>query len=482
MPIMDMFYGEWLPSQPTFKNPGCEEADNVIPSPGGYDPFLAFQGTGQSSTENVRGAAQLYDNDGASVIVAGSATRLMVRRGSITETAGLTQIGTDEAWSFARFNDFVFATAQGNAVQYLSNIGTDNTWSAAPGSPPAAKRCAKVGDFLMLGNLPSNPSAIQWSPYNNPTGTWGTDRRTQAGLAFLPAEMGEVQHITGGRYPLVFQERGLCRLSYVGPPVVWHKDVVTSERGALAPHAVVSVGYLTYFLAQDGFFVTNGSQVEPIGTQRVNRWFFKTVDQASLYLTQGAVDWQNECIVWSFSSEGSVFDRKLIYSWAQNRWTSATITTDWIVSSETERQTLEDIGAAYPTLEDVPLSLDARFWSATDRTLGVFAGREYGLFAGLPLKATWRTGSMQPSPGQRAFVSEVAPMIDSGTWDMTFKLYLTDNRGQVTESNTAEVGWSGFAPVRGEGQQIAVEMIKPAGSLWSGAQGAQVLWEGAGYR
>ena len=482
MPVMELPFGEWLPSQPTFKNPGCEVADNVIPSPGGYDPFLAFEGTGDTTTEAVQGAEQLYDNNGNSVIVGGSSTRLFIRRSSITETTSLTAIGSDEAWDFAQFNDFVFATAAGNSPQYLTDIDTDNTWSAVPGSPPSAKRCAKVGEFLMLGSLTGEPNAIQWSPYNNPAGTWGTDRRTQAGKAFLPTEMGEVQRIVGGRYPLVFQDRGVCRLSYVGPPVVWRKDVVTGERGTIAPFSVVSVGFLTYFLSQDGFFVTNGSQVEPVGTQRVNRWFFDNVDQTALYRTQGAVDWQNECIVWSFSTDGTTFDRKIIYSWAQNQWSSATVTTEWLTSSETDAQTLEDIGTTYSSIETVPLSLDARFWSATNRTLGAFVSGEYGLFAGLPLEATWRTGSKQPSPKQRAFVTEATPLIETGTWDMTCKLYITDNRGQDTVTNAVAVGWSGFAPVRGEGQKVAVEMVKPAGSLWSGAQGVQLRWEGAGYR
>lgn len=482
MSIVTIPFGQWLPSQPTFNNPGCEVADNVIPRPGGYGPFLAWIGSGDETTEAVKGGRLLFTTSGASLVVGGSSTYLFTRRAAgVTETSSYTAIGSYEAWDFAQFNDYVIATAQNNAPQYLSDIDTDDTWSALPGSPPTAKRCAKVGEFLMLGNLANEPNAIQWSQYNNPTATWGTSRRNQSGKAYLPQEFGEVMRIVGGRYPLVFQDRGISRLSYVGSPIVWRRDDVTAERGTIAPFSVVPIGFLTYFLSQDGFYVTNGSQVEPIGTQRVNEWFFDVVDQASIYNVQGAVDWQNECVIWSFSSNGTTFDRKIIFSPSENRWSSATITTEWIVESQTDAWTLEDVGTAYPSIETVPVSLDAKFWSATNRTLGAFIGAEYGTFSGLPLEATWQTGSAQPSPNQSAFVSEVVPVIDADSWDMTARLMAWDNRNVMRASASVAAGNQGFIPVSAEGKKVAVEMTKPAGSYWSGAQGVQVRVEPAGF-
>lgn len=483
MPTINIPFGEWLPSQPTFQNPGCEIADNVIPTPGGYGPFPAFVGAGDTATEAVQGADRFYTSANVGVTVGGSNTNLFtVRAGTLTETGGLNAIGTGEAWDFAQYNDFIFATGAGNAPQYLSDIDSDDTWSAAPGSPPIAKRCARIGDFLVLGNLVGEPNAIQWSRFNDPTGTWGTDRRSQAGKVFLPAKNGPVQRVTSGRYPLVFQERGIIRPSYVGPPGVWRMDPLTEELGTPAPFSVVTVRDVRYFLAQDGFYATNGSEINPIGSQRVNRWFFETLSQSEISRVHGAVDWPNESVVWSFPEDGTVFNRKLIYSWAQNRWSTATITTDWLVEAGADATTLEEIGALFPSLEDVTPSLDSQFWQATYLGLSGFAGGEYGQFGGTPMEATWRTGSFQPAPKQRVFVSEVTPDIETPNWDMTCRLHMTDNRGATTSTNAVPVGWSGFAPVRGEGQKMAVEVVKPAGEAWSGARGAQVRYETAGFR
>ncbi len=275
--MFEIPFSEWLPSKPSFKNPGCEIADNVIPTPSGYGPINGLVDSGESAASQVYGAHHLYDNSGSSVIVGGVDDGLFVRRSSITATGSLTSIGAGEAWDFAQFNDFVVATGQNNAPQYLTDIDSDNTWSALPGSPPNAKRVARVGDFLMMGNISGTPNGIQWSSINSPATAWAASRLTQAGSASMPSEYGQIQRIVGGRYATVFQERGIMRLSYVGPPTVWRADVVSSDRGATAPFAVANIGYFSYFLAQDGFYVTNGSTVEPIGNQRVNNWFFENL-------------------------------------------------------------------------------------------------------------------------------------------------------------------------------------------------------------
>ncbi|WP_299949075.1 hypothetical protein [uncultured Ruegeria sp.] len=478
-------FGEWMPDAPTYKNPGCVIADNVIPTTMGYGPFLGLVGQSDTVSDDVQGAEQFYDNSETSLIVGGTDDSLFVRRASVTETSGMTSIGAGEAWDFARFNDFVIATSVNNSPQYLSDIDTDNTWSALPGSPPQAKRCAKVGEFLMLGNVSGVPNRIQWSSYNNPTGSWASDRLTQANFADLDAELGSVQRIVGGRYGMVFQERGIQRISNVGAPKVWNADVISSSRGTTAPFSVVTVGYLSYFLAQDGFYITNGSAIESVGTNRVNEWFFDNVEQSTIVETHGAVDWQNECIIWAFKSDAAGdFNRFIIYSWAQNRWSTGTVDVGWLVGTAKDAVSIDALDAIYGNLDAIPLSLDAVEFKSGLSRLGAFVNSsttsEFNTFTGSPLQAEWETGEAQPVPGKRVFVDEVYPKIETENMNELIQLKMRGNRGQRTVSAQKEVGWSGFAPVRGEGQQVAVNMVKPAGTDWSDAQGVQVSYSVAG--
>lgn len=481
--IVEIPLGEWLPANPSFKNPGCEVADNCIPISGGYNSLLSATGQSETVTETVMGAEQFFDTSGNSVIVGGSDTYLFIRRASITETSGLTSLGAGEAWDFAQFNDYVIATASNNSPQYLTDIDSDNTWSALTGSPPSAKRCARVGDFVVMGNISGAPSRIQWSSFNDPTASWAASRLTQAGSADLDPALGEVQRIIGGRYATVFQKRGIQRLSYVGPPTVFRADEITRDRGALAPFSVVNVGYLTFFLSHDGFYVTNGSTVEGIGARRINRWFFDNVNQAKIGEVHGAIDWQNECVFWAFMDTGSeTYNRALIYSWSQNRWSTGTFNVDWLVGSTLDGIDLDSLDAIYGDLDSIPISLDSSEFAPGERTLAAFVSMEYSTFTGAPLVATWETGEFQPSPQRRVFVSGATPIIDAVEWDCTVQLKFRDNQHDQSTSSAVATGWGGFAPVRGEGQKMAAVLTKPSNNAWFAAQAVQIEFEPAGYR
>jgi hypothetical protein len=353
--VAEIPFGEFLPEQPDYKNPGCLVADNCWPVSGGYGPFLGLKATGDSNTEVVRGADQMFQNDGTSIVVGGSSTRLFVLvGGTLTATTGYTAIG-DDAWDFAQFNDFVFATAPGNAMQYLTDIDTDTGWSASPGSPPIAKVCGRVGTFLMIGNLSTLglPSSIQWSAENSPT-DWPTpgtaDARVKSsGRAALQPEYGGITAITGDRYPLIFQERAISRVQTVGPPGHFNIQTIEEARGAIAPQSVVTVGWFTFFLAHDGFWMTDGNQVMPIGNQRVNEWFFDTVSESDRFRTQGAVAWEKQSIIWNFypATNNTGFRRQIIYSFKENRWSTASLVNDWIVDNK--------VGAVSPSGKPSPV-------------------------------------------------------------------------------------------------------------------------------
>lgn len=507
MAVAEIPFGAWLPDAPTYNNPGCVVANNVIPSTRGYDPFLGAVETEDAVTGTAKGARQLFDNSGTSIIVGGTATTLFVRNTSgLTETTGYTDPGED-AWDFARFNDFVIATSQNNAPQYLTDIDTDTSFSALTGSPPNARRCAKVGEFLMLGNVDTVPNRIQWSAYNNPAGDWTPSRLTQAGFADLESEFGGVQRIIGGRFALVFQERGIQRLTYVGPPTVWKADIVSRDRGTIAPFSVANVGYRIFFLGQDGFYATDGSSFQPIGTQQINEWFLEHVSQSALPFVCAAVDWQNECVVWAFREAAEGYnDRLLIYSWAQDRWSSGSINTQWIVSDTNSATTLEDLDS-YGSLEAVPYSLDSEEWQAQNQCLSGFtpygndsivtafsqafsgafasafaASSTFVRFTGDPVEAEFETGEFQPKAGSRVFADELRVMMDADSWDMQAELVIKDNRNNETSTGLKEAGWAGFCPVRGEGMMMRARVVKPGGSPWSDAQGIQVQYRVAGQR
>jgi hypothetical protein len=499
MPTIEVPIGEFLPAFPKQNNPGCIVANNCIPAEGGYGPMLSpsaatvtvtRSGGGTASTflGPVRGASLLFRNDGSPIIVGGSEDDLFVMAGSAaTETTVAASVVSGEFWDFAQFNDFVFATSLANNPQYLTDIDTDTAWSDLTGSPPKARYCERFADFLMLGYIENAPNRIQWSAFNNPAGSWAASRLTQAGFADLDTRFGDISGLTGGRYPMVFQERGISLVQFVGPPTVWRVSVVSEDRGCVAPYSIATIGAQTYFLSQDGFYMTNGSEFVPIGSQKVNKWFYGLVDNAAIKWTQAAVDWQNRCIVWAFRSAGAALpDRLLIYSWEQDRFSTATVTVDWIVGSRAPATSLEDLDALFATLEDVTPSMDDDLWLAGDRVLGAFissgAASTFHRFNGTTLQADWELGAFQPSPGARVFVSGAQPVLEATTWPMQIAAIPADNSRVETATAYGAPGVDGAVPLRADGKEMRLALRMPAASDWRRAQAVQLTFRGSGKR
>lgn len=499
MPTVEVKLGEFLPAFPKQNNPGCLVANNCIPAEGGYAPFLAAEESATTVTRSdlssattflgpVRGAASLFRNNGDQITVGGGENTLFVRSAGVgTETAVAAGVVSGEFWDFAQFNDFVFATSIANNPQYLTDIDTDVAWSDLTGSPPKARYCERFEDFLVLGYIDGAPTRIQWSAFNSPAASWTASRLTQAGYADLDPTYGDVTALVGGRYPMVFQERGISAMQYVGPPTIWRVSTVSEDRGCIAPRSVATIGAQTYFLSQDGFYMTNGSEFVPIGSQRVNQWFFDTVDNAAITWTHAAVDWQHKCIVWAFRTPGADLpNRILMYSWEQGRFSTATVTVDWLVGSRVDATTLEALDALFATLEEVDPSLDSDVWLSGDRVLAAFISTggfsTFNDFTGAATQADWELGSFQPSPGQRAFLSRAQPVLDATDWTMQAATIAANNARVEATSAYSSPGVDGAIPLRADGKEVRLALRMPAGAVWGRAQGVQIDFRGSGKR
>ena len=478
--MTDITLGEWLPSQPTYKNPGCVEARNVFPRAGGFGPLRSLTLHDEAFTGTCRGAS-LFFNAGAPFIAGGTEDSLFTREGTtIEEVTGYNAVPAGEFWDFAQFGTRIVATSSTNAPQYLADYTADTTWGALTGSPPTGRYCARVGEFLMIGNIAAGAEQFAWSAFNNITGAWAASRLTQAGTAAAPKEYGAIQGLVGGRYGLLFQERAISRIDYVGPPTVWRRSEFEMERGCTAPASIVTAGYITYFLSQEGFCRTNGSEVENISLGRVSEWFFSNVDQSRLSYTQGAIDWQRRCVWWAFcTSDPDTFDHVILYSWTENRWSHAELTMQWLVGSRRDATSLEDLDALFPGgLETVDPSLDDPMWKAGDRIFAAFSDDDgdttYSTFDGPTLQADWETGEWDAA-GRRVFATRAYPLIETTDWSATSIAAVGSNNDRTPIGRTYNYpGVDGACPLRTSARLMRLGMRRDAGSEWTLAQGMQV--------
>ena len=162
--IQDFPLGEWLPDLADYKNPGVVVCDGCYPSSGGYSPFLGPVSTAVSVTGEVRGARRFERYDGTVVSVVGTDSDLFVIVGATVTASGLAlSLGADVIWQFEQFNKQVWAFAYGQTPQYLTDIDTDTTFSAHPGTSPKAASVGRVGDFIVTANMQDIDASVQ--PY-----------------------------------------------------------------------------------------------------------------------------------------------------------------------------------------------------------------------------------------------------------------------------------------------------------------------------
>ena len=176
----------------------------------------------------------------------------------------------------------------GNSIYALFGIrllkadldgGTLSTFGEVE-TAPNAEVMGVVRDFLVLGRLSEHPSGIHWSAIDAPT-SWpaiGSDEAqfVQSDRQIFPVG-GCVQAIVGGVGGvdgLVFLEDAIQRMTYVGTPYIFQFAPVDRDRGLLAPHSPVVAGALCFYLSEDGWKMTDGASVRPIGNGRVGGTIF----------------------------------------------------------------------------------------------------------------------------------------------------------------------------------------------------------------
>lgn len=341
-----MQFGEWTPDDDRNITPGVpspylnaqavplQDALNVLYTGSAWRLYapLATSGAALAATPS---DAVTVSNNGTLVTFAQANGHLYkISAGTITDVSKAGNYTTGQAWSFEQFGDCLIATNGVDPVQDF-DVSSSSAFADLAGSPPKAYVVGKVRDFVVLGNVTdgsgAHPYRVQWSGIANPT-SWPAPltqaaRAAQSGYQDNYSEYGKVQFIAQGEeFGLIFQERGIVRMQYIGGDVVFQFYTFERKRGLVTPRAAAQIGQQVYFLSADGFYATDGATVQPIGYGKVNRWFLAACYDLSK--VRAAVDSITQCVYWTFPSTSSgVCDSVVIYNFAEGRWSHAQDTT-----------------------------------------------------------------------------------------------------------------------------------------------------------
>jgi hypothetical protein len=475
MAISKVTFTEWLPDQPGVVG-ALTNAQNVFSKAVGYGAFPEEEDYSQAADETLNSVTAGIDSSGNTKVIAGGSTKLFLLDSSdlsLDNVSGTTYNSTTR-WKFVQFGDYMIAASGQDRLQY-AELSSTISFQDLDASAPTARLITVVRDFVVAGNTNTAGNQVIWSGLNNPN-TWANTAITQSDNQIIP-DGGEVRGITGGEFGLILLEKSIVRMSYVGSPIIFQFDNIARNLGCYESNSVAQWQGVTYWLADDGFYACNGESIEAIGAEKVNRYFFDTLQESTIETMSAAVDPFRALIIWGYPTIDDNY-RLLTYHIPTKRWSYVDTNVNGISEMATPGITLEGLDAFSASLDALQTSLDSRQWQGGKLLVAGVEGNKIITFTG-PSKAGLITSADLETGTNMSMVTLVKPIVDSGSAsvavDSRFNLAEAVAFGAATAADSENrVGF------RSLGRYHRVRVI-PSGN-WTTAIGFEVDIQQAGGR
>jgi len=489
----------FAPDMPDIPSGASDGITNVVPlTSASYGPLPSFVPFAPALAGRCIGAFAATDIVGSLTVFAGTSDKLYrlpspgTTLGDVSQVGGYTT-GSDASWRFTQFGDRIIAVTDNHFPQSYRE-GTSSLFEdmITTGSTTIkARLCATVKDWVVLGRTTdatfgNTPQRVWWSAINDPTNF------PAPGTAAAITALSDYQDVVGQHGVLkaivgnlgtahagLFFESAVYRMVFSGLPSMFDITPVEGARGLLAEGAVCQFGARAYYVGEDGLYVFNGSESAPIGSDRVNRFFFSDLRSDYKHRITSVADPVNGMIFWAYPGAGSVdgiANRLMCYSPSLDRFTVSSldaVSIEVLFRGGRFGIPLDSLDA-YGNIDTLPFSLDSDVWIGGQRVLGGFdSNHQYGFLDGPALPATVDTTDLEIASGRQAMVTRIRPLIDSASAKIA-----VCSRDSVAETPTfskAKLQESnGSVPVRSRGRYHRFRVQTVAGEAWTQISGVDV--------
>lgn len=508
---MKIPFGDWLPDLPDLDNPGlikCQgvfpQATSYIPVPkwtsitGDITPLNAISGDGGLAGVNF-GMIDVADSEGTVFIYLGDKTKLYEVRAdnTINDESGTTYTaGINPGWEFVVFNNNVLATNFTDPLQSMT-LGAGLTSAFADHITgtlkPKGRRMAVVRDFVVLGDTNDTtdgnvPWRVWWSAFGNST-NFDPDSATQCDFEDIKSG-GKVTKIVGGvEYAIVFQEKKISRMTYVGSPVVFRFDAVDRQRGCPYPNSIAEHGRMIFYMSEEGPHIFDGTNSTPIGEGKMNRTFLNEFDPNQRDGISAAIDPKRKLYLIMFpgaGATGGMSNKIYAYYWPAARWSEIPIDTSlatrliplFLAKIRTFGYTLEGLDAIGTNIDDAdvfPFSFDSdAYKGGRFQIRGISQAGTIVTLDGTNQDATFGLQESRMIDGKRSFIENIRPLVD-GTNAVTGRLGRREQTGDaVTFTSTTSMNAIGEIPFRSTSRYHRPEIFVAEDETWSHAIGIDI--------
>jgi hypothetical protein len=417
MATTKLTFGEWMPDQPGISG-ALSDAKNVVSQAIGYGPLPTAATFSAAASENLTTLVAGKTPANATKLFAAGSTKIFDVSGvgaltNVSKSGGYTPNANADRFRFTQFGNVIIGTNNSDPMQAYT-LGTSTAFADLAAGAPVCKFLTVVRDFVVTAFTTESstvyPSRVRWSGINDET-AWGSSQVTQADFQDI-ADGGQIVGIRGGEFGLVFMEKGISRMSYIGTPFIFQFDNISRGKGCIAAGSIAQTQGVTFFLSDDGFYLCDGQQVQAIGSEKVDRWFFANADENSFETMSAAVDPVRKLIIWNFRT--TFAQRQLIiYNFKTQKWTYGDAGADFISDASTAATTLEGLDSISASIDALPVSLDSILYMGGKYFLGGTNGAYVVTYNGAPATGQLITGDL--NAGGRSVVTLARPLVDNGS-------------------------------------------------------------------
>ena len=370
-------------------------------------------------------------------------------------------------WNFTQFGNAIICANNINKLQSFT-LGSSSSFGDLNPSAPVAKYVTVVRDFVVAANLDSgsNANKVQWSNINDET-NWTPGAASQSDFQII-SDGGNITGMTGGEVGLIFLDRAVVRMSYIGSPLFFQFDTISRNIGCVEGNSVVQYGGTSYFLGADGFYSCDGSTITAIGTQKVDAWFYANANQSKLNLMSSTIDPFRKIVVWEFI-DNFAQNTLLIYNWQVQKWSYCTTDVDVVASSASAGMTLEGLDL-YGNMDTLTTSLDDALWTGGKFLFAGARDTKVVTFTGANSSAQLTTGDIGSEV--TSIVTLARPVVDNGSGSVAIAsrtlLSAVPELGSYIAADSEN-----RVSLRSSGKYHRISVI-PTGSNWSNAIGVDI--------
>lgn len=482
MATTKLTFGEWMPDQPGISG-ALTDAKNVVSQAIGYGPLPTAAIFSAAASENLTTLVAGKTPANATKLFAAGSTKIFDVSGvgaltDVSKTGGYTPNANNDRFRFTQFGNAIIGTNNSNPMQSYT-LGTSTAFADLAAGAPICKFLTVVRDFVVTAFTTESstvyPSRVRWSGINDET-TWASSQVTQADFQDIP-DGGQIVGIRGGEFGLVFLEKGISRMTYIGTPFIFQFDNISRGKGCIAAGSIAQTQGMSFFLSDDGFYSCDGQNVIPIGSEKVDRWFFENADESAFETMSASIDPVRKLVIWNFKT---LFAQRqlIIYNFKTQKWTYGDAGTDYISDASTAATSLEGLDSISTSIDALTVSLDSILYMGGKYFLGGTLGPNVVTYNGAPAVGQIVTGDI--APGGRSIVTLARPQIDNGSATVAVASRVMLNQ-DVTFGSPVAADSENRVSLRSNGNYHRFRVV-PTGSNWKTAVGMDIDLSGQGAR